>query len=141
VAPLDAICRLFAFRVIVMFGPGTSVTSSVAPLSEVTTCPVAIFSRVTAPAASMALVTPPFAMPRVRSPFEPPPVRPGPAMIERIVPNRKAISYPVPATPAIFEISDPASTMRPLPSANVASTLPWTIVAGTSDPRPIRRCS
>jgi hypothetical protein len=83
---------VFALRVIVTFGPGTSVTSSVAPLSEVTTCPGASLSRVTAPAASMALVTPPGAMPRVMSPFEPPPVRPAPAMIERIVPKRNAIS-------------------------------------------------
>jgi hypothetical protein len=83
---------LFALRVMVTFGPGTSTTSSVAPLREVTTWPAAILSRVTAPAASIAFVTPPFAMPRVRSPFEPPPVRPGPAMIERIVPNRNAIS-------------------------------------------------
>jgi hypothetical protein len=108
-------------RVIVTFGPGTSVTSSVAPLTDVTTCPGGSLSRVTAPAASIALVTPPGAMPRVMSPFEPPPVRPAPAMIERIVPKRNAISYPVPST---FETSEPASTMRPEPPANVASTLP-----------------
>jgi hypothetical protein len=112
----------------VTFGPGTRVTSSVAPFSDLTTCPAAI----------IALVTPPGAMPSVMSPFDPPPVSPGPAITERIAPKRNAISNPV--APADDNI-DPARTTRPVPPAWIASTLPWTMVAGSRPPRPTRRCS
>jgi hypothetical protein len=97
-------------------------------------------SRVTAFGASIAFVTPPFAIPSVISPFVPPPVSPGPAMIARIVPKRNAISKPVESFDDA-EISEPASTTFPLPPEWLASTLPWTMVDGTRLPRPISRCS
>ncbi|HKS25292.1 MAG TPA: hypothetical protein VJZ76_21025 [Thermoanaerobaculia bacterium] len=126
--------------VIATFVPATSDMSSVKPLSDRTTWPAAILSRVTAPAASIEFVTPPVAICSVMSPFVPPPVSPGPAITERIVPKRNAISNPV-ESPLLFEISDPASTMWPLPPACTASTLPCRIVVGTSAPTLIRRCS
>jgi hypothetical protein len=85
-------------------------------LSEVTTWPAAILSRVTALAASIAFVTPPLAMPSVMSPLVPPPVRPAPAMMERTLPKRNAISKPVESF-VFADISEPASTTRPVPLA------------------------
>jgi hypothetical protein len=131
---------LFSFLVIVTLGPATIDTSSVVPLSDLTTCPGAILSRVTAFGAIIAFVTPPSAMRSVMSPLVPPPARPGPAITARIVPKRKAISNPVESLVTV-ETSEPASTTLPSPPAWLASTLPWTIVAGTSVPSPISRCS
>jgi hypothetical protein len=121
---------VFAFLVMVTFVPPTSVTASVAPLIDFTTCPAAI----------IALVTPPGAMPRVMSPLVPPPVNPGPAMIDRTVPKRKAISNPVESL-LCDDTSDPASTTCPSPPAWVASTLPCTMVPSTTELSPMRRCS
>jgi hypothetical protein len=140
VAPLAEITRLFVSFVMATFEPAMSEISSVRPLSDFTTWPAGILSRVTAPAASIAFVTPPFAICSVMSPFDPPPERPGPALTERIVPKRKAISKPV-ESPLLFETSEPASTTWPFPLDCTASTLPWTTVASTSAPTLIRRCS
>jgi hypothetical protein len=95
--------------VMLTFGPATSETSSLKPFSDFTTCPAAIFSRVTAPAASIAFVTPPGAMPRVTSPVDPPPVSPAPAMTDRKAPKRNAISNPAESS-LRDDTSDPAST-------------------------------
>jgi hypothetical protein len=105
--------RLLFVRVIVTFGPGTSRTSSVAPFSDFTTCPEAIIVFVIAPSPIRS----------VMSPCVPPPTRPGPAMIERIVPKRNAISKPVESL-VVAEISEPASTTWPVPPVCDASTLP-----------------